>query len=395
MIKKSSCRVLSVLLLFAMLFSFAGCKKDATWIMEVDGEKVPVGLYICYVVQASEDAKSKIDDALKASASGNAASASGNAQAETTTVDYNKQKVGDVDYNKWVTDEALKNIKEHIAIEKKCDEFKLSVSDKSMENINSYWDQNSEFCEKNGISQSSYTRFLKLSFLKQELIKHYYDVGAEYGVSEKELNKELTDNYATAKVLQQYKLTVDSSSGQYAPYEDKILKNMRDTMETYAKRLEKESDYNKIEKEFKVKMADVTGTTPSNANEDSSTSESVSGNADKLEPTPNVQLISKSATDKIATDIFKNKIGKGAWVETDQVLCSYVRTDDVTKNPYYLDDLKGTLLTSLKGDDFDKLVDGFGKDLKCKVNNIAVNSYKASGIKEIKSTSANSANTAS
>lgn len=388
MIKKNACRLMSALLVFVLLFSFVGCKKDATWILKVDGQEVPVGLYICYVVEASEEAKAKIDENI--SASGNA-SASASGDAEATTVDYEQEKIDGVEYSKWVSDEALKGVKKHVAIEQKFEEFDLELAEEALSTISGYWDSNSEFCEKNGISQTSYTRYLKLSYMKQALIEHYYDVGAEKGVSEEELMNEFTSNYTTAKILQQYKLTVDYTTNSYAPYDDDILEEMRKQLEIFGGRLEKEDDYKKIEKDFQNKMNEITETEATEDSGDSTSTEdtaSTSGDADKLAPTPNVNMMTYSDTDEISKGIFDAKIGKGSWVESDQVFCAFVRTDDLTTNPYYLDSVKVSLLSDLRGDDFDKMVEEWGEELDCSVNKAATDTYKAKSIKQLDTTSA-------
>ena len=380
-----------------ILTTAAACNASATWITKADGEELPVGVYICYLMDADNEGKDKVDEDIAAQTT-TSEDKEDTTEATTEEVDYYEHKIEKKDYVEWVKDTAIQKVKEHIVIKQKCKEYKIELDDEQMENITSLWTTNAtadgktygDFYEMNGISKESFEDYLSVAYLKDELIQYYYGAEGVEPIKNEELLKNLTENYVTTYVLSQSKTGLNEEKSSYETYPKETLDKIKAEMKDYIKRLDKKEDYTKVEADFKKSMAKVLGTKV----EESTTSDVVSVETEEakdgekteekeeLKATPNVQLRDVSdESDKIAAALKKAKTNKAGIAESDAELMVYRKTDDLTKNPYYLDAQKATIIEELKGDDFDKLIEKWAEELKVDVNSKAKSTY---GPKDLK-----------
>lgn len=376
-----------------ILTTAAACNTNATWIMKVDGEELPVGIYICYLMDADNEGKDKVDEDIAAQTT-TSEDAEDTTEATTEEIDYYEHKIEKKDYVEWVKDTAVQKVKEHIVVKQKCEEYKIELDDEQMDNITSLWTTNAttdgktygDFYEMNGISKDSFEEYLSVAYLKDELMKYYYGADGVEPISNEELTKNLTENYVTTYVLSQSKTGLNEDQTAYETYSDDILNKIKDSMQGYIKRLDKKEDYTKVEADFKKSMATILGTEVS----ESTTSDVVSAETEEgdgteketLKATPNIQLRDVSdEEDAISVALKKAKVGKAGIAESDAELMVYRKTNDITKNPYYLDLQEDSIIEDLKGDAFDELIEKWAEELKADLNNKAKSTY---GPKEIK-----------
>ncbi len=375
-----------------ILTTAAACNANATWITKADGKELPVGIYICYLMDADNEGKDKVDEDIAAQTT--TSEDKEDTEATTEEIDYYEHKIEKKDYVEWVKENAIQKVKEHIVIKQKCEEYKIELDDEQKDNISSLWTTNAtadgktygDFYEMNGISKESFEEYLSVAYLKDELMMYYYGAEGVEPVKNEELLKNLTENYVTTYVLSQSKTGLNEEKSSYETYPEETLKKIKDAMQDYIKRLDKKEDYTKVEADFKKSMAKVLGTKV----DESTTSDVVSVQTEdgddkeeeKLKATPNIQLRDVSDEhDKISATLKKAKVNKAGIAESDAEIMVYRKTDDLTKNPYYLDAQKETIIQELKGDAFDELIKKWAEELKVDVNSKAKSTY---GPKDLK-----------
>lgn len=396
-------RLLAILVaVLTILVSVAACNANATWIMKVDDEQIPVGIYICYLMDSDNEAQGKVDEEIAAqTTTSEDAEATTEVATEATTeaIDYYEHKIDEKSYDEWVKDNAIQMVKEHIVVKQKCKEYKIELDEDQKSSITSLWTTAAttdgktygDFYEMNGISRASFEEYLTVAYLKDELLQYYYGADGVEPISNEELTKKLTENYATAYILSHSKMGLNEDQTSYENYSDEIIKEMKTAMDGYIKRLDKKEDYTKIEADFKKDMAKIVGTEESESaasdvvsveTEESEGTEATEEEEEELKATPNIQLRDISSEDDAISKTLKEaKVNKAGIAESDAEIMVYRKTDDITKNPYYLDSQKASLITDLKGDAFDEIIDTWAKDLKADLNKNAKSTY---GPKELK-----------
>ena len=385
---KRLCAILIAAIL--IISTAAACNANATWIMKNDGKEIPVGIYICYLMEVQSDAQTKVKENIEAQTTTSDSKEESATQATTKAIDYEKEKIDGKTYADWIKDEALLKVKEHIVIKQKFEEYKLKLTDEQTQNIKSIWSSSAtqqstygDFYESNGVSQKSFEEFVTVSYEKSELIKYYYSADGEEPIKDDVLIKELKENYATAYILAQSKVGVNSETSSYETYSDDIIKKMKDKMKDYITGLNKDEDYAKLEKSFKSDMAKILGNDTDDDKDGTSTSSASNDDkTEKLKPTPNIQLRSISdESDAVGAALKKAKVGVAGLAESESALTVYKKTDDLTENPYYLDAQKATLINDMKGDEFDKLIEKWAGELKVTVNKKATSAYTFKDLK--------------
>jgi hypothetical protein len=391
--KKISLVIISLILVVACV----SCNANATWILKTKKEEVPVGLYICTLADANAEAESKVNEQITPAEEPSTEAKEEEAEtttvaAETTTkeIDYSKHKIDGKDFDEWVKNRSVELVKELVAAEEKAEELKVELGPEVDESIDSYWEYYGDFYTKLGVSETSFRRYFRGNYLKDEVKYAYYGEDGKEPISKKELKAALKENYVSVYSLQLSKSTTvtgEDGNTTYGTYDEKILKKLRNIMDKYADALQKsaKTDYDKIEKEFQDETNEICGIDPS-ANEDAesnqveTTVDSEDGensSKSKLKATDNIQVYNDVGEDNDETtaNLVKAKVGKAGWFETDGVFVVYLRTNDINENPYYHDNYTKDLINKLKEDDFKKLLEDWAKELGAKVNSNATKAY--------------------
>ncbi len=181
-------KVGAVLLAVVMAFSMTACSsKDTAWVMEVDGEQLPAGVYLGYMVDAFSQAYNHEDVKIE------------------KPKDIWNQKIDDKDIETWVKDKTKDFCKQYIAINKWFDELKLTLdeSDKNKidTQVSSVWSQMGSLYEENGAGQKSVRKIVESSFKSQKIFKSLYGVGGSEGVTQENVDNFFYENYAFVKMI--------------------------------------------------------------------------------------------------------------------------------------------------------------------------------------------------
>lgn len=168
-----------------------GCS-DTTYGLEVDGVKVPAGVYIYYAN----------------SAYGNALSMLTEENPDLDTEDDKAVKaamVEGVPTLQWIQDKATELCVNYVAVEKKFDELGLELDAETKDTIDMmvdyYWPSYEEAMIENGVSEDSFVKVMTSSYKSEMLFDYYYGMEGEFGASEKELKEHYLDNNIRAQYV--------------------------------------------------------------------------------------------------------------------------------------------------------------------------------------------------
>lgn len=204
--------------------AFTGCS-DTTYGLEVDGVRVPAGIYIYYANSAYGNALSMLTEE--------------NAEFDTTDIKAVKAAtVEGVPTLTWIQDKATELCVNYVAVEKKFEELGLELDQESKDSIESmmeyYWAGYEESMVKNGVSEDSFRKIMTSSYKSEELFDYYYGVDGVNGVTE----EELYDFYLENNIRAQYvAFSLKDGEGNMLKSDGKA--KMMDMVEDYQERVEK------------------------------------------------------------------------------------------------------------------------------------------------------------
>ncbi len=181
---KNSSRIVSLVFAFVMALSLVSCGGDTSYIATFHDEKVPAGVYLYQLVTATQSAYSKVEDSSK---------------------DVLKQDIDGQNAAIWIEQTAQQEMKRYLAVEKEFEDLGLTLKADAQEavtaQVNTEWNNYSEWYEKNGISKDSLTHVVQNLAKKQQVFLHYYDEGGPEAVSDADLKAYFSDHYVKVKYL--------------------------------------------------------------------------------------------------------------------------------------------------------------------------------------------------
>lgn len=178
----------------AMLASLTACGEDTTWGAVIDGEQIPAGVFIYYLQSGYYQAQSKLT-----------------ANEDGTYPDVFTSDIEGKDGKTWIYDYATEQMQKYAAIEAKCAEYGITISDEDMEaakiSVDSTWDYieqyyGDNYFESMGISKDSYLKTYVSDLKYDSLFELLYSPEGEHGVSEDELKAYLDENYAMINYIE-------------------------------------------------------------------------------------------------------------------------------------------------------------------------------------------------
>lgn len=381
-------RLLSVMLIFVLAFSFAGCHKKGETAVTIGEWKFTSAYYMCAFLQANDQAKAIVQQGLTEEESANA------------DFDYTTKKVEKKEYQTWVRDTAIETIKKIAALKTLCKQNDIVVEqetkDSYAEMINSVWeDANNGYYyasyfgdqldygvslaqkyEENGVSKTTYCDFVADKALSDLYFDHIYGAKGEKAIPQADIDKEFYDNYVIADVL-------DATFSENAT--DKEKKDLKEKLDGYAAKIKSGkttfekvyNEYNKIEAKDKVAHDhDGDGV----ADHDAKDHEPNSTPKDEL-----AQLLgsekSASPNDNYKT-VKEMKIGEVKVVENGETGYILLVKKDIKKDKYYVTQNDVVIRHALKDEEFSKTIEDFVKTLKVDVNDFAVDQFEVDEIKK-------------
>ncbi|MDE5753608.1 MAG: hypothetical protein K2H89_03575 [Oscillospiraceae bacterium] len=194
-------KVPAVLTVVTLIAACTGCGSNTTTAMTIDDYVVPAGVYLYYLNSSYSNAVSQLSQ-------------------ENEDLDKEDTKtiqtlyLEDKDVRTWVEDKATELCVDFVATEKKFDELGLTLDAETEEQLESmlqyYWGNYSNAMIELGVSEESFRKVMTSSYKSEAVFDYYYDIDAEEGVTEEELQ----DYYAENNIRAQYvKFDLHDSEG--------------------------------------------------------------------------------------------------------------------------------------------------------------------------------------
>lgn len=218
-LKKASAFLTAVCLAAAC----TGCS-DTTYGLEVDGVKIPAGVYIYFANSAYSNALSLIAE-------------------ENPDLDTEDDKavkaalVEGVPAEQWIQDKTTELCVNYAAVDKKFDELGLEFDAETQDMldmmISYYWPGYEAAMIENGVSEDSFTKVMASTYKSELLFDHFYGTEGELGASEKELKEYYLDNNIRAQYVA---FSLYDGEGNLLKSDGK--KEMMDMVEVYEARVQ-------------------------------------------------------------------------------------------------------------------------------------------------------------
>ena len=252
-------KVSSVALCAAMTLSLASCSSnlggaDTSYGAEIDGYKVPAGVFIAMQLNAYYDAMNYVEpteETADETAETTAAEteASTEAAEETTTTAFTDKVIEGKSVEEWINDEATKSMQEYVAVENKFDELGLSFQNNEKEKatvyLDSLWEYYGSMYEDMGISKNSELLISLNSTKKSMIFDYYYGVGGEKEISEEEVKNYLTENNSRINYI---KMELKDGEGNLLKSDGKA--EIMEMAEGYVDRIKNGEDMNTVGNEY-------------------------------------------------------------------------------------------------------------------------------------------------
>lgn len=211
---------IAVLLAAVLLFGAVGCSSDdKTWSAKSADITLPIGSYIYFLAVASSDAAGLVED------------------SEQPVL---KQTIEGEDAETWIRNKAEYYVKYYFAVLKMMKDRGISLTEEEKNAAATqgayYWNQSSSQMEEYGIALASYTTATaEQSQMITKLFLSIYGEGGEQEVPDSELQTYFEDNYSYYEYLAQYLFTYDEE-GTASAMDDDQKAAVKKELEGYAER---------------------------------------------------------------------------------------------------------------------------------------------------------------
>ena len=252
-------------------------------------------------------------------------------------------------------DAAIEQCCEYVAVNTKIVELGLTLSPSekrsASNNLEDLWHVFSGYYEKLGVSKQTLMKIQTADTSRNRLFYYIYDEGGEKAVNEDDIKKYYNENYISFRAITDYLTTTDANGNTVIMTADQKAEMNKEFTEL-SKRLGNGQTMNEIVELYSKKHPDSTI-------------------SDQL------QFI-KKGTDSYPDGFFENvqklSVGSNAVIITNNYIFLIVRenpSEDEAKQYYerYRDDC----LKSLRGEEFDKIVEGYAAELSVERNDRVIN----------------------
>lgn len=329
-----------------LALSMTGCG-DTSWVLKDGSITIPTGIYNYYQIGGASDLQSMV--------------AANTSSGTSSTKDIWSQSVSGTNAVTWVMNTALDECKNLATVEKLCTDRKLELTadqKKQCESTaESQYTSYKDLLTKNDISQSSLQRIYEGFFRKQLLFNSYYGANGDKAVKDSELSDYYTKNFAHVKQI--FIAKVDTST--YAALSKDDLAKAKTKAQTAFDAAKK--DPSKFD-DFVTKYNEDPGM--------------------KQNPTGYVfSKASGSNYDSKFTDLaFSLKDGEVGMAESEMGYFIELKVKlDPTDTKTYTDEIKSTILSEMKSDEFNTLVKDEVSKQKFEQNNTSIDKYSPKKLK--------------
>lgn len=386
-IKKIAAAALSV----ALAAVLCGC--DRGYIMTVDGIEIRNGIYLTYLRSAYTMAQEELEEQ-------NSDTSEGGTESETS-VPVTEETIDGKSGSQWIKDEALLAIRRFVAVQRKCEELGISLTDEEISKItsdlNETWNTENqyvyyvfgyntmgEYYESQGVSEESMREIQKVNKLQEKLFDHYYKKGGELEVKESEIDEYLTENYASVKTLP---FSYTTASGTVLE-SDEDKKALKDKAQKYADRINNGESAADVFYDYYMEAAEENAAAKAETdykedNEEGLTKEEwikkqvEAQNITKVSSEDDLLTVIKSGStaydEKTVEYIMSAPADKKAVLFEAEKCVYIIIKNDVTENSKWKEDNNDTILSEMKTDDFRGMFDIFGQNYEVKLDESLVN----------------------
>lgn len=345
-------KIKTIALTLAMvLFStvlLAGCGKDTTYAMEVDGEKVPAGVYIGYLINSYR-------------------TAAGQVKGES---DMFSQQIDGKDVADWIRDEAILSSKKYVAINKKFEEMGLTLNDVDKQvaeqSVASTWNYFGSFYEDQGCSKASFEKIQENQVKASRIFYALYSAGGDKEVPTDEIKAFYLENFLKFDYLE-FPL-IDSS---YVSLPDEKKDAIRAMADKYMELAKTETDFAKIINGATEEMAKLMDQT-------------VSDDDKATEGTPTYTVMYKDDTsvpEVLRTALQKAGTGDVGIVDNGNQSLLLYKKYDIGEVEEDFTSAMNTALARMKNDEYEDLLAEWGEGYNTVLNDAAIKRYKSTNLK--------------
>ena len=341
-------KVIAGTLAIATILCFASCK-DTSWVLSAGEDTVPAGVYLGYLVDSYYVAAQQATDQNK---------------------DLFEQQIGEVDADDYIKAAALESCKQYIAVNRLFDEYKLSFTDKELEEIKSSiastWSNVSALYEENGCGKASFEKIMMVDEKYDKIFEYYYGENGKEPVSETDRKDFFVKNYAKIKYIDvsyssHYDEVTTSSDAS-----DNQKKELKELAEKYLKRLQDGESIDKLIDE----EAHAAG--EEHDHKEGEEAEEVEASF--------VRKDTSDEPDDFNKKLFETKANTPTIIENSTYgYYVLIRYDIDASGKDYTDRVE-TVLSAMKSEDFKKIIEKAASDLKITENNSAIKRYKPQNV---------------
>lgn len=360
LIKKLS----AIICVLALLLSFTGCHKKNEIAVTIGDVEFTSAYYMCAFVTADSQARQKVSENLTEE------------EQNSTDVDIYSKKIDGKKYATWVKDTAMAELKKIAAYKTLCADNKLELDkeqkDQAEQMSTYYWSTYGyqSLLEPNGVSINTYKQYTLDTYYSSIYFEHLYGEGGEKEISADEIKKSLEENFLIANMLE---ASYTTSNGE--EMDDTAKAELKAKFEAYADELTKgKRTFEEIYKEYN-------GVT----DEETDTAEDADEETEELKPIDEYASLLGAEDTGYSSDHYETAkamaVNEVKFIEhEDGSGVVVIVKKDIMSDPYYLENLDLTVRNLIKGDEYDKDIEKFGKSLDFKENTYATKQFKVKSI---------------
>ena len=347
-------KVTALVLAVCMVLSLTACHPKDETAFSLGDIKLTSALYSACILQAVDEAAEKISDA---------------GTEITSLEDCYDKTVDDLSFEEWVTKTAKKYVYRFIFLDKLEQDKTISLTEDQESEIESYvssqWSQMSSYYELNGVSQATYTKLIRYSYLQEQYFKSIYGEKGTKAVTADEQDKYYKDNFLLVHMISDNYTNTETGSA----YTDDEKAAAKSKFENYEKELKSgKRTFAAIYKEF-YNVTDEIDQSLQN---------------DNIKDVYAQVIGSKDTGDSYKDDNFAAvqamKVGELKIIESDKNIVLYERLD-INSDSYYKTELATSILHLLKDDEFETALDEEAAKLGIKENTFATGVFTPKGVK--------------
>lgn len=351
--KKAVKSLLVVILAVCMAFTAVGCHAPS-WVYEYDDVQINSGLYLAVLLSSYSNASGKV----------------------SAGTDLLKQEIDGMSAKDWIVKDTKEALARFVGIERKFEELGLTLSEQDLAEIDQTvklnWAQIGAIYEDNGVGQESYKKLVTNSKKTNMIFEKYYGTGGLEEVSNSQLFEHFKDNYAVVNTLP---LSITSTTSTLTDEQKAKNEEIKKLAESYVE------EYNKGKKTIN-ELYDAYQHYLDDSTHDSSDA------ADQIGKDEDTRWLlhkdEKYPSETVASAIFNDMKpnSKVAKLVADTSAYYVVVRYDITKDTKDFEEAKLTILSDIKGDEFNEMIDEWAADVEDPtVNGNALSVYKPSKIK--------------